>query len=249
MNERLQAVKELLGQLRLTTLRNGVEDLLLAAARDNQSSLEFLYEALRLEAQGRSDNSRDRRLKLAAFPYHRTVDDFDFGFQTSVNPRQIRQLMDMTWLEKAFNLVFLGPPGVGKTHLAIALGIQAVELGYSVAFVTMDELMRILKTEDIVARSKRRLKQIKSANLVIIDELGFLPVTVQEANLFFQLVSDFYQQTSLIVTSNKGFDDWPKFFGDQVITTAILDRLGHHSELFNLTGDSYRVSHRNTLFD
>lgn len=107
MNERLQAVKGLLGQLRLTTLRHGVEDQLLAAARDNQSSLEFLYEALRLEVEGRSNNSRDRRLKLAAFPYHRTVDDFDFGFQTSVNPRQIRQLMDMTWLEKAFNLVFL----------------------------------------------------------------------------------------------------------------------------------------------
>jgi DNA replication protein DnaC len=248
MNEQLAAVKDLLGQLNLATLRRGLDDLLLGATNNNDTCLEFLEKAMKLEVDARNAKSRERRLRMAAFPYRRTLDEFDFGFQTSINPRQMKQLMDMTWLEKAFNLVFLGPPGVGKTHLAIALGLQAVELGYSVAFITMDELMRTLKTEALSVRSKRRLKQIRNANLVIIDEVGFLPISAQEANLFFQLVSGLYEQSSLIVTSNKGFDEWPEFFGDPVITTAILDRLVHHSELFNLTGDSYRVTHRNTIF-
>lgn len=248
MNEQLAVVKNLLGQLNLATLRRSLDDLLLTATRDDDTCLEFLEKALKLEVDARNAKSRERRLRMAAFPYRKTLSEFDFGFQTSINPRQMKQLMDMTWLEKAFNLVFLGPPGVGKTHLAIALGLQAVELGYSAAFITMDELMRLLKTEALSVRSKRRLKQIRNANLVIIDEVGFLPISAQEANLFFQLVSGLYEQSSLIVTSNKGFDEWPEFFGDPVITTAILDRLVHHSELFNLTGDSYRVTHRNTIF-
>lgn len=248
MNEQLAVVKDFLGQLHLTTLKRSLDDLLLAAASNNDTCLEFLAKSLQLEVEARNAKSHERRLRMAAFPYHKTLEDFDFGFQTSLNPRQIKQLMDMTWLEKAFNLIFLGPPGVGKSHMAVALGLQAVNLGYSVAFVSMDELMRTLKTESISTRSKRRLKQIRTANLVIIDEVGFLPISAQEANLFFQLVSGLYEQSSIIVTSNKGFDDWPEFFGDPVITTAILDRLVHHSELFNLTGDSYRVTHRNTIF-
>lgn len=248
MNEQLAVAKDLLGQLNLATLKRGLDDLLLAATSNNDTCLDFLEKALKLEVEARSAKARERRLRTAAFPYRRTLDEFDFGFQSSINLRQMKQLMDMAWLEKAFNLVFLGPPGVGKTHLAIALGLQAVELGYSVAFVTMDELMRALKTEALSIRSKRRLKHIRTANLVIIDEVGFLPISAQEANLFFQLVSGLYEQSSLIVTSNKGFDEWPEFFGDPVITTAILDRLVHHSELFNLTGDSYRVTHRNTIF-
>lgn len=248
MNEQLAVVKDLLGQLNLATLRRSLDDLLLAATSNNYTCLEFLEKSLRLEVEARNAKSRERRLRMATFPYQKTLDDFDFGFQTSINPRQIKQLMDMTWLEKAFNLVFLGPPGVGKSHIAVALGLQAVNLGYSVAFISMDELMRTLKTESISTRSKRRLKQVRTANLVIIDEVGFLPISAQEANLFFQLVSGLYEQSSIIVTSNKGFDEWPEFFGDSVITTAILDRLVHHSELFNLTGDSYRVTHRNTIF-
>jgi len=141
----------------------------------------------------------------------------------------------------------IASPGVGKSHLAVGLGIRAVELGYHVSFITMDELMRTLKTAEILAKSKRRLKHITTADLLIIDEVGFLPISRPEANLFFQLVSKLYQNTSIIITSNKGFDEWPEFLGDPVIATAILDRLVHNSELFNMTGDSYRLKHRNTI--
>lgn len=247
MSSQVQEVKALLSELHLTSIREHLDDFLDPAIKDDLSCLEFLHRVLKQEATARNAKSRDRRMKQAAFPYHKTIDEFDFGFQTSVTRRQIQQLLDMHWLEKAFNILFLGPPGVGKTNLATSLGIQAVELGYHVSFITMDELIRTLKTESISTKSKRRIKQIMSANLLIIDEVGFLPISRQEANLFFQLISNLYQNTSVIVTSNKGFDEWPEFLGDPVIATAILDRLVHNSELFNMTGESYRLKHRNTI--
>ena len=246
MNKDMQSVKDLLSQLRLTTVRTNLEDIL--AASVDLTPLQVLEKALRVEADARQSNSRLRRFKQANFPYHQTIDNFDFGFQSSISARHIRHLMDMSWVEQAFNLLFIGPPGIGKTHLAVGLGVQGVEQGYSVYFTTMDELIRDLKTEEISSRSKRRVNQLKRAALVIIDELGFLPVTTAEANLFFQLVNSLYQQTSVIITSNKGFEDWPQYFGDPIITTAILDRLCHKSELFNMSGDSYRLAHRNTIF-
>lgn len=247
MNTTVQEVKTLLGQLHLTCIRDKLDEFLLPAIQEDITCLEFLHRLLQQEANARKNKSRDRRMKQAGFPYQKTIDDFDFGFQTSVNSRQLRQLMDMHWLEKAFNLLFLGPPGIGKTHLALGLGIRAVELGYRVSFITMNDLIKTLKTELMSVRSKRRLKQVMTADLVIIDEVGFLPISPQEANLFFQLVSSLYQSTSVIVTSNKGFDEWPQFLGDPVIATAILDRLVHFSEIFNMSGDSYRISHRNVI--
>ncbi|PHJ39782.1 IstB ATP binding domain-containing protein [Desulforamulus profundi] len=244
-----QEVKALLGELRLKSAKEHLDDLLTTAIKEDTSCLEFLHQVLEKEVAARNTNSRAKRLKQAAFPYIKTIDEFDFGFQTSVTRRQIQQLMDMHWVEKAFNLFFLGPPGIGKTFLSISLGVQAVELGYHVSFISMDELIKTLKTEAMSTRSKRRLKHIIDADLVIVDEVGFLPITRQEANLFFQLVSNLYMNTSVIVTSNKGFDEWPEFFGDPVITAAILDRLVHNSELFNMTGDSYRLHHRNTILN
>jgi len=248
-NTKTQEVKALLGELRLNSVKDQLDGLLTSAIKEDTSCLEFLHIALQKEVDARNANSRAKRLKRAAFPYHKTIEDFDFGFQTSVTRRQIQQLMDMNWVEKAFNLVFIGPPGIGKSHLSIGLGIQAVELGYRVVFISMDELIKTLKTEAMSAKSKRQLKNIMSTDLLIVDEVGFLPITRQEANLFFQLVTNLYQNTSVIVTSNKGFDEWPEFFGDPVITAAVLDRLIHNSELFNMTGDSYRLKHRNTILN
>jgi len=207
LNSRVQEVKVMLGELRLIDSREHIDELLTSAIHENLSCLKFLEQMLKQELEARNTRSRNRRMKQAGFPEFKTIDDFDFGFQTSVNKRQIKQLMDMHWLEKAFNLMFLGPSGIGKTHLAIGLGVQAVEVGYHVVFVMMDDLIRMFKTEAISTKSKRRLKQIMKADLVIIDEVGFLPISRQEANMFFQLISNLYQKTSIIVTSNKGFDE------------------------------------------
>lgn len=245
MNDRLIEVKSLLKELRLSEIHERLEELINDS--HGKSSLELLEAILKVETNARHTNSRTKRLKQAGFPFHKTINDFDFGFQTSVSKRNMLQLMDMCWLEQAYNVMFLGPPGVGKTHLAVSLGIAAVDAGYHVVFTAMDELIKWLKTESISAISKRRLKRIVSADLIIIDEVGFMPISRDEANLFFQLVSQLYQQTSIIVTSNKGFEEWVEFMGDTVITTALLDRLVHKCELINMTGESYRLKHREAI--
>jgi DNA replication protein DnaC len=247
MNAQLMEIKTMLGQLRLSGAREKLEELLAEALKKELTALQFTDLLLKEELLVRNANSLQKRMKRARFPEHKTLDEFDFGFQQSVSKQQILGLMDMCWVERAFNLFFLGPSSIGKTHLALCLGIRAVELGYHVSFVTLDQLIDILKTESALSRSKRRLKQIMTSQLVIIDEVGFLPVNRQEANMFYQLVSHFYQQTSVIITSNKGFEEWAEFLGDTAITTAILDRLIHNSEIFNMDGDSYRTNHRNTI--
>jgi DNA replication protein DnaC len=247
MNAELMEVKTMLGQLRLSGARDKLEELLAEALKKELTALQFTDLLLKEELYVRNANSLKKRMKRARFPEHKTLDEFDFGFQQSVSKQQLLGLMDMCWVEKAFNLFFLGPPSIGKTHLALCLGIKAVEVGYQASFVTLDQLINILKTEPALTRSKRRLKQVMSSQLVIIDEVGFLPVNRQEANMFYQLISHFYQQTSVIITSNKGFEEWAEFLGDTAITTAILDRLIHNSEIFNMSGDSYRINHRNTI--
>lgn len=243
----LETTRKLLGQLKMRHTIDNLDQFLEAAIKEELPCLEFMERVLAGEVRFRNEKALATRLRYAQFPYHATLESFDFGFQSSVSKRQVQQLLDFQWIEKAYNILFLGPPGVGKTHLATALGIQAVETGYRVSFITMEELIKALKTEGILTKSQQRLKRLRRSDLVIIDEIGFLPITKQEANMFFQVVSQLYENTSIIITSNKGFDEWPEFTGDPVITTAILDRLVHKSELFNMKGESYRLKNRNTI--
>lgn len=142
----------------------------------------------------------------------------------------------------------LGPPGVGKTHLAIGLGLEAIYQGYKVMFTSMGDLVHALKTEEISRKSQTRMKRIRHANLVIIDDLMFMAMDQQEANQFFHLINDLYNQSSIILTSNKAPKEWGELLGDPAITTAILDRIIHRAEIIHLTGDSYRMKHRTSIF-
>lgn len=244
MNQKaLDRVTLLLGNLRMPAIDFDT----VFSEKNNLTPLEsielFLLEQQRL----RIEKQNILRRKRASLPSEKTLMTFDFGFQRSVSKEQMLRLSDMTWVEQAFNVCFLGPPGVGKTHLALSLSVRALDLGYSVAFETLDNLMKCLKTESISGVSSRRLKYIRKVALVVIDEAGFMPLSPAEANMFFGFVSSMAERTSLIITSNKGFDEWAEFLGDATITTAILDRLIHHCEIINMTGNSYRLEHRETI--
>lgn len=244
MNQKaLDRVTLLLGNLRMPAIDFDT----VFSEKNNLTPLEsielFLLEQQRL----RIEKQNILRRKRASLPAEKTLMTFDFGFQRSVSKEQMLRLSDMTWVEQAFNVCFLGPPGVGKTHLALSLSVRALDLGYSVAFETLDNLMKCLKTESISGVSSRRLKYIRKVALVVIDEVGFMPLSPAEANMFFGFVSSMAERTSLIITSNKGFDEWAEFLGDATITTAILDRLIHHCEIINMTGNSYRLEHRETI--
>jgi len=214
---------------------------------DGMTPLETIITFLEFQQTHRSNRATALRVKNARFPRIKTFDEYDFSQQDGVTADQMKRLCDFVWLEQAFNVCFLGAPGLGKTHLATALGYAATNAGYPVCFITLEGLINLLKTTEIKKSSRTRLTQIRRAALVIIDEMGFMPISKTEAHLLFSFVSSCYEHKSLIVTSNKSFDDWADFLGDPVIATAILDRLIFKCEIFNLTGDGYRIKHRQSI--
>ena len=237
-------LEALLDKLKMEHLEPQLDALCEQAAQRELDYKTFLAEALRLEWQGRFQRGIETRLRQSRFPWNKTLEQFDFDFQPSLDRRQVRELAGLSFVERAHNVVILGPPGVGKTHLAVALGVKAVEAGYSVLFHTLEGLMTRLNRAQHENRLEASLKQLSYPKLLILDELGYLPLTHHEASLFFRLVVRRYERGSLIVTSNKSFLDWGEVFNDQVLATAILDRLLHHATTLNVKGESYRLKEK-----
>ena len=214
------------------------------AAKGDLDYKGFLTQALEAEWRGRHQRGVESRLKLARLPWVKTLDQFDFEFQPSIDRRQVRELAGLSFVERAENVVLLGPPGVGKTHLAIALGVKAVEAGHTVLFLALESLMGRLVGARHENRLERTLQQLAYPRVLMLDELGYLPLTREEASLFFRLLVRRYERASLIVTSNKPFGRWGEVFGDDVVAAAMIDRLVHHAEVVSLKGDSYRLKDR-----
>ena len=246
--EKLEVIKDYAKELNLSYLKVHAGKIIEDANLKDLSYHDLLITILKNEIDQKDKKAQERRLKNAGFPVMKTIEEFDLNFQRSITQKQINRLLEMDWIDRMYNLIFLGPPGVGKTHLSISLGYKAVLAGYKVSFVSMDNLMKVLKTQDISRKSKSKINRILSSNLVIIDELGYLPITREEANMFFQLISALHEQASLIITSNKGFEDWTELLGDPALTTAILDRISYRCELFNMSGKSYRLENRKPYF-
>lgn len=228
-------------KMKLEHLSVQLDSLCEQAAKHALDYKAFLTAALDTEWQGRHLRGTEIRLKQARFPVLKTLETFDFSFQPSIDRQAIRELTGLTFLGRAENVILLGPPGVGKTHLAISLGIKACEAGHRVLFLTMEELLSRLKRALSEQRLTQTLQQLTYPKLLILDELGYLPMNREEASLFFRMLTRRYEKASLILTSNKSFLDWGEIFGDQVLATAILDRLLHHATTFNIKGDSYRL--------
>lgn len=245
----LTKLQDTLKSIRLGETANHLPALLEKAETNDDTYAAFLMDVVKYEQKRREEKKIEKHFKWATFPFRKTLDQFDVGEQQSMGKKQFNQLKELLWIEQLYNLILLGPPGVGKTHLAIGLGIQAINSGFKVIFSSMGELVHTLKTEEITRKSQTRMKRIRSADLVIIDDLMFMAMNQQEANLFFHLINDLYNNACIILTSNKAPKEWGELLGDPAITTAILDRLVHRSEIIHLSGESYRMKHRSSIFE
>lgn len=221
-----------------------------AAARAEQAQLgylDFLDQLLEDEVTHRESGRFRNALKLSGLPHHKTLEDFDFAFQPGVDARRLKDLAAMEFVERKANVALLGPPGVGKTHIAVALAVTACRAGHSIYYTTLDDLVRKLRKADSLGTLPKQLASLARPSLLVIDEVGYLPLNRAEANMFFQLVSRRYEKGSTVITSNKTFAEWGTVLGDEVLATAILDRFLHHCEVIAINGPSSRLKDRADL--
>ena len=232
--------------LRLSAAADALTSLLADAEANEMSYLSFADRLAEHELVQRQDKRIRRNRKMAAFPAEKRLEGFDYRHQTTINKRQVNALLDSQFIDERNNLVFIGPPGVGKTHLAIGIGYKAVEAGYRVLFRNALDLVEELELAEMKGELKKRVSALAKYDLLIIDELGYLPMTRQARYNLFQLINSLYEYRSIVLTTNKDFTSWGEFFHDDNVAVPIIDRVIHHSHIFMLGGESYRLKQKST---
>ncbi|MGB4469471.1 MAG: IS21-like element helper ATPase IstB [Tepidanaerobacteraceae bacterium] len=211
------------------------------AIKEKLSYMEFLELLIEDELANRKDNSYKKRFQKAHFPFTKTLEEYDFNFQPTLNRQEIYNLATGEFIRKKENVVVIGPPGTGKTHLSISIGIKALQQGYKVIFTTVSDMMSALFESKADNSYAQKLKYYLSSDLLILDELGFRKLNEQIVDQFYEIISQRYEKGSLIITSNKTFDEWGNIFWDSILASAILDRIVHHCHLVLIKGESYRM--------
>lgn len=243
------AIKNHCKQLHLTALPDYLDHAIEQAEKKQISYLELLKMLMEKEINHRKEKDQERRTKQARLPICYNLELYDFTFSSGLEKKQFNQLRELKWLEQNFNVILMGPSGTGKTYLAAGLCFDAVHQGYRAYFKTMEDLIKILKMKDITRNAAAEYKRIISAHLLVIDDIMMFPISGPDAVAFFNLINELHDKTSLIITTNKSPKEWADVLKDTVLTTALLDRILYRCEIIKLTGKSYRMENRKTIFD
>lgn len=234
--------------LKLMTFRANIDSFIDEVNQGKSNLVDALYSLTEKEMEFRQDRVNRAMIVTSHFPFVKTFEDYDFSYQPHLNRDEIIDLKNLRFLESNDNIVFMGTPGTGKTHLAISIGIECAKSRYQTYFINCNDLIMQLKKAKHENTLARRLKHFTSYSVLIIDEVGFLPIEAEDANLLFQLISMRYEKHPTIFTTNKSFNHWGEVFGDSVIANAMLDRILHHSKVFQIVGPSYRMKGKEDLF-
>jgi DNA replication protein DnaC len=246
--EQIKKIKQYADHLRLTLMRNQEEKFIHQAQLDKPTYLDYTCDILEREVRQRQKSDVDRRLKLARLPRVHDLGHYDHGFSAGITKHQMAELRELLWLEQAYNVVLMGPSGTGKTYIAAGLVHDAVQKGYRAYFTSMEDLITVLKMKEMTSSALNAYNGYIRAHLIAIDDIMLFPVKKHEAVAFFNLVNHLHEQSSLIVTTNKSPKQWAEALDDEVLATALLDRILYHCEVVKLEGNSYRMENRKEIF-